>query len=526
LAKVLVSDPIANEGIEILAKAADVDVKTGLSESELIAIIGDYDALAVRSETKVTAAVLAAAKNLKIIGRAGVGVDNIDVIRATEQGVLVVNSPEGNTIAAAELTVAMLLALARNISPADQALRNGEWKRSKYVGVEVYKKTVGVIGLGKIGREVTKRLQAFGMNVLAFDPYLTEEAGRQLGVRVTDLNTIYRESDYITLHVPKTKETAGMIGAEQIAMMKPTVRLVNVARGGLIDESALADALKANRIGGAAIDVYSTEPAPKDNPLLGLPNVLHTPHLGASTEEAQVNVAIDIAEQIVDVLAGKPARAAVNMPSVSQDVLLRLAPYLTLAEKIGSLQSQLAVGRIDSVEVIFAGDFDDFPTVHLVRAVLKGFLEPLVAESVNYVNAPTLAKRRGVEVVESRHPATGDHSCLLSVRAHAGDKTREICGTVYNNNEVRIVHIDGFRVNVKPTGYLLVTEHKDKPGIIGKVGTILGEKGINIGGMHVGRAGIGESALMVLVIDSPLSDELVEQIKTVAGMETAKQVQL
>ncbi len=526
MAKVLVSDPIAAEGIAILEKAADVDVKTGLSKEELIAIIGEYDALAVRSETKVTADVLEAAPNLKIIGRAGVGVDNIDVVKATERGVLVVNSPEGNTIAAAELTVALLLACARNIAQADGALRNGEWKRSKYVGSEVYKKTVGVIGLGKIGREVAKRLQAFEMHVLAYDPYLTEEAGLELGVKVASLDTIYRESDYITLHVPKTKDTAGMIGEAQLAIMKPTVKLVNVARGGLIDETALANALKANKIGGAAIDVYSTEPVPKDNPLLGLPNVVHTPHLGASTEEAQVNVAIDIAEQIVDVLAGKPARAAVNMPSVSQDVLVRLAPYLTLSEKIGSLQAQLATSRIDKVEVVFTGDFNDFPTVHIVRAVLKGLLEPVVAESVNYVNAPTLAQRRGIQVIESRRGVTDDHACMLTVRAYSGANYREVCGTVYGKDEVRIVHIDGFRVNIKPYGAMIVTEHNDRPGIIGKVGTLLGENHINIGGMHVGRAGIGQRALMVLVIDEPVTDELVEHIRTVAGMETARQVQL
>ncbi|MDR3708788.1 MAG: phosphoglycerate dehydrogenase [Capsulimonadaceae bacterium] len=526
LSRVLVSDPIANEGIEILSKAARVDVKTGLSKEELIAIIGDYDALAVRSETKVTAEVLEAAKNLKIIGRAGVGVDNIDVVRATERGILVVNSPEGNTIAASELTVAMLLALSRNIPQADAALRNGEWKRSKYVGVEVYKKTLGVIGLGKIGREVTRRLLAFGMQVLAYDPYVSDETARQLGVRLTDLETIYREADYITLHIPKTKDTAGMIGAKQLAIMKKGVRIVNVARGGLIDELALAEALKSGHVGGAAIDVYSTEPAAVDNPLLGLPNVVHTPHLGASTAEAQVNVAIDIAEQIVDVLAGNPARAAVNMPSVSHDVLSRLQPYLTLGEKIGSLLAQLASGRIDKVEVVFGGDFGDLPTVHIVRAVLKGVLDSVVPESVNYVNAPTVAQHRGIQVIESKRPAVDDHTCLLTVRAYSGSVNREVCGTVFGRDDISIVHIDGFRVDIKPRGAMLVTEHNDRPGIIGKVGTLLGEKKINIGGMHVGRSGIGQRALMVLLIDEPVPAELVEDIKTLAGMESARQVQL
>jgi D-3-phosphoglycerate dehydrogenase len=525
-AKVLVSDPIAAEGIAILEKAADVDVKTGLSKDELQAIIGNYDALAVRSETKVTAEILAAATNLKIIGRAGVGVDNIDVAKATERGILVVNSPEGNTIAAAELTVALLLALARNIPQADSSLRGGEWKRSKFTGVEVYKKTLGVIGFGKIGREVAKRLQSFGMNVLAYDPYLTEDQAAQLGVRQVDLNTLYRESDYITLHVPKTKETAGMIGKDQIALMKPDVRLVNVARGGLIDEAALSEALITNRIAGAAIDVYSVEPASPDNPVLKHPNVIHTPHLGASTEEAQVNVAVDIAEQIVDVLAGKPARAAVNMPSIAADVLIKIQPYLTLAEKIGALQAQLSKGTPTKVEVIYSGDFAELPTVHLTRAVLKGVLEPVLTESVNYVNAPGLAAARGIQVVESRKPLSDEHSCMLTVRVTGTAGVREVCGTVYGRNEVRIVHIDGYRVNIDPKGAMLVTEHTDRPGIIGKVGTLLGNEGVNIAGMHVGREGEGKKALMILRIDDVVQDSLLQAIRKIDGLESAVQVQL
>jgi D-3-phosphoglycerate dehydrogenase len=525
-AKVLVSDPIAAEGITILEKAYDVDVKTGLSKDELIAIIGEYDALAVRSETKVTADVLDAAKKLKIIGRAGVGVDNIDVAKATEKGILVVNSPEGNTIAAAELTVALLLSLARNIPQADSSLRGGEWKRSKYTGVEIYKKTLGVIGFGKIGREVAKRLQAFEMNVLAYDPYLSPDQAFQLGVRQVDLPTLYRESDYITLHVPKTKETNGMIGAEQLAVMKPDVRIVNVARGGLIDEAALYDALAAGKIGGAAIDVYSVEPASPNNPLLKLPNIVHTPHLGASTEEAQVNVAVDIAEQIVDVLSGKPARAAVNMPSIAADVLVKIQPYLTLAEKIGALQSQLALGTPTKVEVIYSGDFDELPTVHLTRAVLKGILDPIIPESVNFVNAPGLAAGRGIQVVESRQPLSEEHSCMLTVRVTGTQGTREICGTVYGRNEVRIVHIDGYRVNIDPKGAMIVTQHTDRPGVIGKVGTLLGDQKVNIAGMHVGRESLGARALMILRIDEAVPDALLEQIRKIDGLESAVQVQL
>lgn len=524
--RVLVSDPIAPEGIAILKKVADVDVKTGLPKEELASIIGEYDALAVRSETKVTADVIAAAKNLKIIGRAGVGVDNIDVAAATERGILVVNSPEGNTIAAAELTVAMLLALARNIPQADASLRGGEWKRSKFVGAEVYNKTLGVIGLGKIGREVAHRLQAFGMSVIGYDPYLTAEQAEKLGIRLVDLDTLYTEADYITVHVPKTKETAGMIGTDQIAKMKPTVRLINVARGGIIDEAALATAAKEGRIGGAAIDVFSTEPAPADNPVLGIPNIITTPHLGASTEEAQVNVAVDIAEQIADVLGGKPARAAVNMPSVSADILSRIEPYLWLAEKIGSLHSQLTATGVQGVEVIYSGDFGDLPTLHVTRAVMKGILQPIVPDSVNYVNAPTLAAARGIQVTESR-TNIGDQACVLTVRARTGGSaSREICGSVLGRGDIRITHIDGFRVNVTPEGSMLVTKHEDRPGIIGKVGTLLGDNSINIAGMHVGREGEGADAVMILKVDIAIPDPLLDQIRTIPGMETARQVQL
>lgn len=528
MAKVLVSDPIAPEGIEILKRVADVDVKIGLSKEELVAIIGDYDALAVRSETKVTADILAQAGKLKIIGRAGVGVDNIDVEVATSRGILVVNSPEGNTMAAAELTVAMLLALARNIPQADQSLRAGKWDRKKYMGSEVYAKTIGVIGLGKIGREVAKRAQAFEMTVIGYDPYLKPEQAESLGIRLVDLDTLYKESDYITVHVPKTKETAGMINAEKLALMKPAVRLINCARGGIIDEAALADAAKAGRIGGAAVDVFTTEPAPADNPLLGIPNIITTPHLGASTEEAQVNVAIDIAEQIVDVLQGRPARAAVNMPSIPADVMLKIEPYLTLAEKIGSLQAQLTSSSISEVEVVYAGDFDNLPTVHLTRAVLKGLLEPIIPESVNYVNAPALAAARGIKVTESRTAdATEGGGCVITVRKKSSEGSeREICGTVFSRDNIRILYIDGYRVDIRPAGAMLVTKHTDRPGIIGKVGTLLGDNGINIAGMHVGRESEGQGALMVLKLDAAIPDDVLAKIKQIDGMEAARLVQL
>lgn len=530
MAKILVSDPIATEGIQILQRAGfDVDVRTGLPKDELISIIGDYDALAVRSETKVTAEVLDAASKLKIIGRAGVGVDNIDVERATQRGVLVVNSPEGNTIAAAELTVTLLLALSRNIAPANASMKAGKWDRKSYTGVEVYGKTAGVVGLGKIGREVAKRLIGLEMDVLAYDPFLGQEQAQALGVRLVDLPTLYRESDYITVHVPKTKETSGMIGAEQIALMKPGVRLINVARGGIYQEAAVLEGLNAGTIGGAAFDVWESEPTPADNPLALHPRTVATPHLGASTEEAQVGVAVDIAEQIVDVLLGRPARAAVNMPSLAADLMVITAPYLKLAEKIGSLHSQLSTSGVVSVDVTYEGDFAQNQQVHLTRALMRGLLSPILSASVNYVNAPTLAAERGIRITESRRDALENaefkNRIIVSARALSGrDCTIE--GTIYGTSDARIVGIDGYAVDFKPEGMHLITRHQDRPGMVGKVGTLLGEANVNIAGMYCGRANKRGHSIMALSVDDTVQPEALATIAAMEGMEAVRFVEL
>lgn len=526
--KVLVSDPIAEAGIALLRQIPNtqVDVKLGLKPDELKAIIGDYDALAVRSETKVTAEILAEAKKLQIIGRAGVGVDNIDVATATQKGIVVVNSPEGNTLAAAELAVALLLALARKIPQADASLHSGKWERKKFVGTEIYGKTVGVVGLGKIGRSVAQRMKAFETVVIAYDPFATEESARRIGVELVSLDEIYRRSDFITLHVPLNNETRGMISAEQLATMKDGVRIINCARGGIIDEQALADAVKSGKVGGAAIDVFAQEPVDPANPLLALPENVVTPHLGASTEEAQVNVAIDISEQIADVLQGRPARSAVNLPAVSADEMVRVAPYLVLASKLGSLHTQLArttsgEGRaINSVEITFGGDFSGVPTESITRAVLQGLMTPILEDPVNLVNAPVLAEARGIKVTESFSKSGGELSILLTVRAHFPGGDRTLTGTVYGQ-ELRIVTIDGYRVNIRPFGHMIVTQHTDAPGIVGKVGSLLGDNRINIAGMHVGRETAGGRAVMVLLTDESLSPTLVEQIRTIQGMEAA-----
>lgn len=530
--RVLVTDAIAEAGIERLRGSADVDVRVGIPADELIRCIGAYDALAVRSETKVTAEVIAEAANLKVIGRAGVGVDNIDVRAATERGILVVNSPEGNTIAAAELSIAMLLALARRIPEADASLRAGRWERKRFLGCEVYQKTLGVIGLGKIGSEVARRARAFEMHVVAYDPFATEESARHCGATLLPLDELYERSDFITVHVPLNDKTRGMIGAEEIARMKDGVRIVNCARGGIIDEQALADAVRSGKVAGAAFDVFSEEPPGTDNPLLGLPEVIVTPHLGASTEEAQVNVAIDIAEQIIDVLQGRPARAAVNMPALSAEALATVGPYIALAEKIGSLHTQLSrdlEGRgqpIEAVEVIFQGDFSDLPTDPITRAVLAGVLSPVLSDPVNLVNAPVLAASRGLQVTESHTTTHGEYSTMLTVRSRSAGGERTICGTVFGRSDIRIVHIDGYRVDIVPSGALLITLHEDRPGMIGAVGTLLGTNGVNIAGMNVGRKQIGGQALMVLMLDEAISERVLTGIRSIPGMEDARQVEL
>ncbi len=530
--KVLVSDPIAEAGIAKLREVAEVDIRTGLSPDELRSIIGGYDALAVRSETKVTADILAEARNLTIIGRAGVGVDNIDVKAATERGIVVVNSPEGNTIAAAELTVAMLLSLARNIPQGDAGLRQGKWERKKLLGTEVYGKTLGIIGLGKIGGEVSRRARAFEMTVIAYDPFATEEKALEYGASLVPLEEIYRRSDFITLHVPLNDSTRGMIGREVLTTMKPGIRIINCARGGIVDEAALADAIKSGHVAGAAFDVFTSEPVDPANPLLALPQCVLTPHLGASTEEAQVNVAIDIAEQIVDVLQGRPARSAVNMPSLSAEALAQAQPYLTLGQKIGSLHTQLArdlsgTGRpIEWVEILLQGDFGGIPAGPITRSVLAGLLAPILSDPVNLVNAPALAAARGLKVTESQTATGSEYTEMLTVTATYPGGRRSICGTVFGAADLRIVHIDGYHVDIVPEGAMVLTQHTDRPGIIGKVGTLLGDRQVNIAGMNVGREKTGGRALMVLMVDEPIGEELMSQIRGIPGMETAQQVQL
>jgi D-3-phosphoglycerate dehydrogenase len=522
--KVLVSDPIAKEGIEILQKGAQVDVRTGLSKEELISIIPEYDALVVRSETKVTPEVIEAGRSLKVIGRAGVGVDNIAVDAATRRGIIVVNSPEGNTIAAAEHTMALILALSRNIPQAVASLRTGEWKRSKFVGVEVYGKTLGIIGLGKIGREVAKRAKGFAMEVIANDPFITTEHAERLGVRLVELEELLRQSDYVSLHVPINKDTRMLLSAERIAMMKPGARLINCARGGIVDEKALLAAVEEGRIAGAALDVFEKEPPDPDDPILKCEKIIVTPHLGASTMEAQIGVAVDVAEQILNVLSGRPARSAVNLPYVPPEVLAVIEPFLPLAERMGRFLAQLVDGRIGYVEAVYKGDLAETEVSPLTRAVLKGILEPVLSEVVTYVNAPIAAENRGIRVVESKTPSSEEYTSLIEVTAKSDTSSHTVSGTIFGKRDMRIVELDGYRVDLEPEGYALISRHMDRPGIIGRVGTALGQAGINIAGMHVGRKQRGQEAVMILNVDDYVPPDLVRHIASLEWVNNAKLV--
>ncbi len=521
--KVLVSDPIAEQGIEILKKEVDVDIATGLEPSELIKRIGNYEALIVRSETQVTKEVINAGKKLKIIGRAGVGVDNIDVNAATERGIIVVNAPEGNTISAAEHTIAMMMAMSRNIPQANASLKSKKWDRKKFMGVEVRDKVLGVIGLGRIGSEVAKRAQGMEMKILAYDPFISPERAKDLGVQLTTVQDIVKRADYITVHTPLTKETKDLISTKEFAIMKKGARVINCARGGIINEEALAIAVKDGIVGGAAIDVFTKEP-PFENPLLELDRVIVTPHLGASTEEAQINVAVTVAEQIVNALKGHPVKNAINMPYIKAEAMQILEPYFPLAEKMGKLGTQL-IGNYEKVEISYCGEIADQNVAPLTLAVLKGLLEPVLGAGVNYVNAPTIAKERKVKVIESKSKTVVGYPSQIQIKLSRKVEEKVISGTVIGK-EPRIVQIDEYLIDVIPSGFMIVTKIEDHPNIIGPCCMVLGKNEINIAGMQVGRITAGGEAIMVLNIDSDVSDEILGEIKSIDGIIDAKRVAL
>lgn len=525
--KVLVSDPLAEEGIEVLKKDPDIEVvaKAKMKPEELFKEISDADALIVRSETKVTPEVIAAAKKLRVIGRAGVGVDNVDIKAASKKGIIVMNTPDGNTISAAEHTISMLMSMARNIPQANATLRAGQWERKKFTGIELYGKTIGIIGLGRIGREVAKRSKSFGMRILGNDPYMSSDIAEKIGVELVKLEDIFRQADFITVHTPKTAETKHLIGKKEMEMMKGNARLINCARGGIIDESALLDALKSGKIAGAAIDVFETEPA-VNNPLVTLDNVVATPHLGASTEEAQVNVAIAIAHQIINALKDINIENAVNMPAVDAKTMERLKPYLTLTEKLGRLLSQIVEGHLKEIQIDYNGEISPEDLPALTLSLLKGLLDLYSPEMVNYVNAPIIAQERGIKIIEKRQSSATDFANLVKVQAKTDKGSKEVWGTVFGKSELRIVNIDGYDMDVDPTDYMLVLSNHDTPGVVGSIGTLLGKKGINIAGLNMGRKQVGGKAVTVLNIDNQPSPEVMKELSHLPNLIDVKVVKL
>ncbi len=523
--KVLVADHISDEGIDILRRYAEVDIKVGLKPAELIAIIGDYDALMVRSQPQVTAEVIEAGKKLQVIGRAGVGVDNIDVDKATRCGVVVVNAPTGNTISAAEHTIALTLALARHIPQANASLKSGEWRRSEFMGTEVRGKTLGIVGLGRIGTEVAKRALSLEMKLIGYDPFISVAHAAKLQVELVPLKQLLKQSDFITLHVPLTSATKGIIGAEELALVKPTVRIINCARGGLVEEEALAKAVKEKRVAGAAIDVFTTEPITK-SVLFEEPNIIVTPHLGASTTEAQAMAARDVAEQIIDILKGQPARYAVNSPFISAEALSVLAPFMKLASTVGKLASQLADGQVNAIQIKYNGEISNYDTSALKAAVLGGLLEEISEERINLVNANIVAAQRGLAVVEQKEASCENYTSLITVEVTTSSGVTTVAGTVMRG-ESHIVRVNNYWIDIVPTGgYFLFSDHRDRPGLIGAVGKITGDADINISYMHLSRLKSRGQALMILALDEPLPEEQRQQILSIPDVYSAKLVRL
>ncbi|WP_168119188.1 phosphoglycerate dehydrogenase [Paenibacillus sp. HB172176] len=525
--KVLVSDPISDLGIQQLVDAADiiVDKNPGLSEDELTAIIGDYDALLVRSQTRVTAKIMEAGKKLKVVGRAGVGVDNIDLEAATQRGIIVINAPDGNTITTCEHTFAMMMAVARHIPQAYLKTVSGTWDRKSFLGVELRNKTLGVLGMGRIGSEVAKRAKAFGMNIMGYDPFMTEERAEKLGVKLASVDEIVREADFMTVHTPLTPETRHMIGAKQFEVMKPGMRIINCARGGIIDEIALVDAADKGIVAGAAFDVFEVEPPAADHPFLKHPKIIVTPHLGASTVEAQENVAIDVSEQVLHILRDEPFMNAVNMPPIPALLQSKLQPYFALGEKLGSFIAQSTEGGVQEIVVSFAGELAELDTQPLTRYIVRGVLSHhLGNEQVNVVNSMHLAKIRDVNIVIQKSHTAKDFTNLVTVALRTKKEERSVSGTLLTGYGPRIVQIDKYPVDVTPEGNLILISHNDKPGIIGRVGTLLGTNDVNIATMQVGRQLVGGSAIMVLRVDKGTPKDVLDQLTSMPELNTAKEI--
>lgn len=526
--KVLVSDPISQLGVDTLAEGGQLDVTfhPGLPHEELLKIIPDYSALVVRSQTKVGADVIAVAKKLKAIGRAGVGVDNVDVDAATRRGIVVMNTPGGNTVSTAEHAFSLLVSVARKIPQADASVKSGKWDRKSFQGVELNGKTLAVLGMGRIGTEVAKRARAFGMHVLAYDPYLSEARANSLQVElIEDLDEALPRADFVTMHMPLTDETRHMLDARRLALLKKGARIVNCARGGLVDEKALAEALGSGHIAGAAIDVFEQEPPPEENPLRKAPNIVFTPHLGASTAEAQESVGIEIAHTIKAALLDGTINNAVNAPSVDSKTLAVLGPYLRLGESLGRFAAQIAPKRCATLRIVYSGKARDLDTAPVSRSVLKGFLAHISGDQVNEINAPGLAENLGLKVVESRVSDSSEFTDLVSVVAEDSSSSASVSGTFFGNKP-RVVVINSRHVEAQPEGFLLLLENRDRPGMVGHIGSLLGKHKINIAGMSLGRDQAGGTALTVLNLDSAPEDNVMDELRADPDIVSARVLRL
>jgi len=523
--KVLISDKMNKLAEDIFkAKGVEVDIKTGLKPDELKAIIANYDGLAIRSSTTVTPEILEAATNLKVVGRAGIGVDNVHIKAATGKGVIVMNTPFGNSITTAEHAIAMMFALARDIPQASESTHLGKWEKNKFMGVELYSKTLGVIGCGNIGSIVADRALGLKMNVIAFDPFLTQERAIEIGVKKVELEQIFTDSDFITLHVPKNDKTKGIINAAAIAKMKKGVRIINCARGGLIVEADLKAALDSGQVAGAALDVFDVEPATKETtPLLGHEKVICTPHLGASTDEAQVNVAIQVAEQIADFLTNGAITNALNMPSISAEDAPRLKFYMKLAEQIGSFSGQITESAIKKINISFEGSVTELNVKPLIQVIVASLLKAQT-DTVNMVNAMTIAESRGIQITESRSATSKEHRSLIALTVETENRTRTISGTLFTGREPRIVNIEGVPIEAALAKDMLFIRNEDKPGLIGALGTILGNAKQNIADFRLGRVDGGDSAVCLVSLDAPLSDALFTEVSKLPQVKTAKRL--
>ncbi|MDC3425983.1 phosphoglycerate dehydrogenase [Aquibacillus sp. 3ASR75-11] len=517
--QILVSDPLSEDGIQPLRKAdgVEITIQTALTPEQLAEKIHEYDALLVRSQTQVTRDLISKATNLKVIGRAGVGVDNIDLEAATEFGVLVVNAPDGNTNSAAEHTMAMIMSLARNIPQAFHALKHNKWDRKSYVGVELKNKTLGVVGLGRIGAEVAFRAKGQRMNVKAYDPFLTEEKAKKMGIGYGTLEEVLQSADFITVHTPLLKETKHLINQKAFEQMKDGVQIVNCARGGIIDEEALYQAIVTKKVAGAALDVFEEEPI-TDHKLLELPEVIATPHLGASTKEAQENVAIDVSKDVVTFLTGGLARNPVNLPSVPKEVMNKIEPYFHLSEKLGIFLTNLTQEAMEEVNIYYAGDLTDVEVSPLTRNTVKGLLKRHLGDHVNDVNATYLAEKKGITINEHKTSSSKGFTNLLTVEVRTNLGTRSVAGTLLNGLGARLVKVDDYSVDVIPEGHMVFVRHKDQPGAIGRVGTLLAKELVNIATMQVGRSNVGGDAIMILTVDKHLEKEGLEQLKQLSDI--------